>query len=116
MDGFETCKHIRSEHSNLPVIILTQFDNKNVIGHFLSLGVHSFLSKGASADELNTAVKSAVAGEKNLASSADLMFESYKNKQLDIKKVELTHQEKLLLQLLKVGCTSKEIAGKMNWP
>jgi DNA-binding NarL/FixJ family response regulator len=71
MDGFETCKHIVHEYSNLPVIILTQFDSESLIRHFLDLGVHSFLSKGASADELISAIESAKTGKKNLHSSAD---------------------------------------------
>lgn len=63
MDGVEACNLIRNEHPKIPIIILTQFDSESMILHFFNMGVHSFLSKGASVDELRTAIASASAGK-----------------------------------------------------
>src|SRR6185436_16407591 len=45
MDGFEACKKIRQEYPELSIIMLTQFDNDDLVLHFFSLGIASFLSK-----------------------------------------------------------------------
>jgi two-component system invasion response regulator UvrY len=114
MDGVETCKHIESIHIKVPIIVLTQFDNENLIIHFFKLGVHSFLTKDASVDELKVAIESAVSGKKYFPPEIDNMIQRKKGELSEVQRVEFTCQEKRLIQLLREGLISKEIALKMN--
>lgn len=116
MDGIETCKRLKSAFINVPVIVLTQFDNENLIFHFYKLGVQSFLTKGASVEELKEAVESAVSFRKYFPLEVNLIIQRMTGNQNQgsQQRIDLTCQEKLLLQYLKGGLTSKEIAEKMN--
>ncbi|MBI1768665.1 MAG: response regulator transcription factor [Bacteroidetes bacterium] len=116
MDGLEACRHIRTEHPKVPIIILTQFDNETLIFHFFNIGVHSFLSKDANIDELTAAIDSARREEKYFPPWIDLIIQKKRHELSNNswQKIELSCQEKRLLQLLQEGHTSKEIALEMN--
>lgn len=116
MDGVEAYKHIKNDHPGLPVIILTGFDNENLISHFVKTGVHSFLSKGASVDELRSAIESIGTGKKYFPMEIELIIKKMiRNRNKDgSKRFDFSCQEKLLMQFLVKGFTSKEIAEQMK--
>jgi len=116
MDGIEACKRIRINHQELAIIILTQYDNEDLIFHFFNNGVHSFLSKGASVDELKAAIDNVCIGKKYFPPEVNLVLQRKKGKSNTdcARKIELAYQEKQLLKLLQEGLMSKEIAGRMN--
>jgi len=113
MDGVEACKRIRNEHAKVAIIILTQFDNESLIFHFFNMGVQSFLSKGASIDELKAATDSVLTGKKYFSPEINLIIQKGESNTDCMKRVEMTSQEKQLLKLLQEGFTSKEIALRM---
>lgn len=115
MNGVDACRIIRTHHKSLPIIILTQFDNESLILHFYDEGVNSFLSKGVSEEELMNAISSVRNGEKYFPPTIKSIIQKRKDtRNGDLRKVDLSYQEKQLLQLLKEGRTSKEIAKQMN--
>jgi len=63
MDGYETCTAIRQGYPELPIIILTQYDDHHLICHFVQAGIKSFLTKDASETELISAIDCALRGE-----------------------------------------------------
>src|SRR5690348_13128671 len=45
MDGVEACRTIKEGNADLPVIMLTQFNENSLILHLLQLGVNGYLLK-----------------------------------------------------------------------
>ena len=56
---------IKRERPEIPVLILSTYDNPTYISRAVALGANGYLLKGASRDELLTAIRNAAAGEKN---------------------------------------------------
>jgi DNA-binding NarL/FixJ family response regulator len=112
MDGFEACKKIRNDYPQLPIIMLTQFDNDELIFHFFKLGVSSFLPKEVSTSELSTTIKNIRKGKKYFSPHVTDIIKNRKAN--EAVRVDLTCQETRLIQLLKEGLTSKEIADEMG--
>ncbi|MCA6380532.1 MAG: response regulator transcription factor [Cytophagales bacterium] len=56
MNGIDLLKKIKELHSQVKVIILTQFDEPALIVHLVALGADGFLLKESSPDELEKAI------------------------------------------------------------
>jgi DNA-binding response OmpR family regulator len=54
MDGYETCRRVRSEHSNIavPVLFLTGNDSRDGLSDAISAGGTEYLAKPINADAL----------------------------------------------------------------
>ena len=54
MDGYETCRRVRSEHSNIavPVLFLTGNDSRDGLSDAISAGATEYLAKPINADAL----------------------------------------------------------------
>jgi DNA-binding NarL/FixJ family response regulator len=115
MDGYDACKIIRREYPQIAVIMLTQFDKESLFLHFFNLGVHSILTKDIDLSEVLTAIEKIRNGEKYfpVKIEAAIQKERDRNKS-DGQSFDLTAQEKRIIQLLKDGQTSKEIAQVLN--
>jgi DNA-binding NarL/FixJ family response regulator len=115
MDGYDACKIIRSEYPLTRLVMLTQLDTENLFFHFFNLGVHSILTKDVDLDEVLTAVEKVRNDEKYFPPKIEALIQKEIAKQdSDVRNIDLTSQEKRLIQLLKEGLTSKEIAREMN--
>lgn len=115
MDGYETCKYLRKNCPELPVIMLTHFSSDELVDYFYKLGARAFLPKGASVDELRRVVEAVTAGKKyfRLQDGRSFNRKLVTNNDTDLS-LKITRQEKRLLQFLQEGLTSKEIAAKMS--
>lgn len=113
LDGYEACKFIRKNYPNLPIIMLTQFHNDGLIHHFLKMGVHSFLTKGADEAELTSAINCVLKGEFFFPEEIRTIIANRGNRE-ETDDFNLSPQEKKLIQFLQKGITSKEIAHQMG--
>jgi DNA-binding NarL/FixJ family response regulator len=114
MNGIEAYKYIKEIYPNVPVIVLTQYDDGVLIYHFFKMGVQSFFTENAGLDEIHAAIDCAVKGERYFPKEIQILIEKVAKGNKLPQKVELTAQEKRLFDLLCQGYTSKEIALKMN--
>lgn len=62
MDGIELVAQSRLEHAGLPVLLLTTFDDEQVVQGSLRAGAAGFLLKDTSTDALAEAIRSVAAG------------------------------------------------------
>lgn len=63
MDGVEATRRLRAEAASPPVLILTTFDDDEVLSAALRAGAAGFVLKEAPADELIQAVRAVAAGD-----------------------------------------------------
>lgn len=60
IDGLETLKRIKAQHTHLPVIILSAFDNVGAAVRAMKLGAYDYISKPLNVDEMLITLKNAL--------------------------------------------------------
>ena len=116
MDGLETMKRLKERAIEIPVIILTTYNENDYMMQGLALGAKGYLLKDSNREKLFHSLESAVRGETLLQPEvAAKVFASRQAKQAPIligkrKILELSEKEQLVLQAAARGYRSKEIA------
>lgn len=117
MNGLEVIKKLNERNNSIPIIILTTYNEDNLIKEGLSLGAKGYLLKDTTREELIRTVQSAVRGEILLQPEVS---KSLFNSQKKVNKIttsfsnEITERELVILQAIAHGCKSKEIAFDMG--
>lgn len=123
--GVETCRQLRQQHSNLPILILTSYTQKQLINRIIEVGAQGYFFKGTPSETLILAIRSVAAGaswwdaaattEIRLAFSHDTAnLEKSSIAKVDLKTDPiLTRREQEILSLIARGKTNQEIAESL---
>jgi DNA-binding NarL/FixJ family response regulator len=115
MDGVLGTKLIRSQFSNIKVIILTTFKDDEYIKEAIKNGAAGYMLKNQSSDSiiesLRAVHKGSVVLEREVAESLTSMLKHDKKKEQ--KKLDITEREWDVLKLVGEGLANKEIADKL---
>jgi len=85
-----------------------------MIVHLLRLGVHGFLLKNTSAKELKLAIETVMNGDKHIHDSITAIIQNNFNLMKSAPTIMFNKREAEILLQLKMGRSSKEIAGIME--
>lgn len=115
-DGLTALGRIKLEKPEMPVLMLSTFDNPTYIARSVALGASGFLLKGCTRDELLNAIRIAAAGES--AWTRDELRRvtgalATPRLAADVE-VPLTQRESEVLRQLAYGLTNKEIAQALH--
>ncbi|GGF98078.1 DNA-binding response regulator [Paenibacillus albidus] len=119
MSGLEAMEVLSSKQCDIPVIILTTYNEDELMVNALALGAKGYLLKDTSRDNLFRTIESAIRGDTLL--QADILTKVLAAK--DRKEVSeskeaenqlVTDKEKQILQFVARGYKSKEIAFDMG--
>jgi DNA-binding NarL/FixJ family response regulator len=120
MEGAEATRHIRAELPDTQVLVLTTYaDDKSLFGA-LQAGARGYLTKDASAEEIEHAIRALVAGETHLDPTVQRRLVAAV---LDTKPIpdtpaqplpdDLTPREAEVLKLIASGLSNTEIAAAL---
>lgn len=115
--GLEAIRSLKEKNNPVPVIILTTFNDFNLIREGLSLGAKGYLLKDSTREELIRTVDSAIRGELLLQPEiSSIIFGSKKEPSENNNSFNagITERELFVLQAVARGCTSKAIAFDMG--
>lgn len=111
-DGLNALGRIKLDRPNMPVLILSTYDNPTYVARAVALGASGFLLKGLGKDKLVEGIRSAAAGQ-NVWTRDELrrVTGALATPRLtaDVE-VPLTQRESEVLRQLAFGLTNKEIA------
>ncbi|NLE39004.1 MAG: response regulator transcription factor [Pirellulaceae bacterium] len=115
-DGLTALGRIKLDKPEMPILMLSTFDNPTYIARSVALGANGYLLKGCSRDELIKAIKAAAVGES--AWTRDELRRvtgalATPRLTADIE-VPLTQRESEVLRQLAYGLTNKEIAQALH--
>ena len=111
-DGLNALGRIKLDRANMPILILSTFDNPTYVARAVALGACGFVLKGVSKEKLIDAIRRAAAGES--AWTRDELRRvtgalATPRLTADVE-VPLTQRESEVLRQLAFGLTNKEIA------
>lgn len=118
MDGIATAKGIRSISQETGIIILTMYDDEEMIAYLMELGANGYLLKDSSQQELDKAIKSVHENGfyfNDFVSKALLTGVRTKRKAAPKigSNIELTRRESEVLALICEELTTQEMADKL---
>jgi DNA-binding NarL/FixJ family response regulator len=115
-DGLTSLGRIKLDKPDLPILILSTFDNPTYVARAVALGASGYLLKGCTRDELINAIHVAVAGEsawtrEELRRVTGALATPRLTADVE---VPLTQRESEVLKQLAYGLTNKEIAQTLS--
>lgn len=122
LDGLELLRAIKVEWADLPVIMLSTYDNAPYVKRALSDGASGYLLKDATPEDLAQAIKVAISGSGNVLSPRVIqnLFEDQESASLNAANAQgrrneysLTQRENDILALLSEGRSNRDIAGHL---
>ncbi|MEC1924870.1 response regulator transcription factor [Bacillus velezensis] len=109
MSGLEAIKQIK-EHSDVPIIILTTYNEDHLMIEGIESGANGYLLKDTSSETLFHTVDAAVRGEVLLQPDILRRFREKKMERANANETQLTDKEIIVLQAVAKGHKSKAIA------
>lgn len=114
MDGIEALRRLRERGDATPVLLLTTFDESELLLRATEAGAQGFLLKDAAPEDLREAIARVAAGETLLQPvSTDPVRARYQYHAQDVPSEHFTEREVAILRLLAGGYSNKEIARAM---
>lgn len=115
MNGVEAVRKIRSVNAEIPIIMLTVFEDNDHIFDAICAGASGYILKGKVSEELENAIKMALDGEAPMTGSVAKkvlqMLPKAKNTEQETN--NLSARENDILQLLVKGFSYKMIASEL---
>lgn len=112
-DGIEGMRRIQIEQPQLPVVMLTTFEDEASVVDSLAAGARGYLLKDMNPAELIAAVRAASRGESLFAPRITDRLATIAGSQTDRPPAGLSEREAEILQLLAEGARNKEIAARL---
>ena len=112
MDGIEAIEHIKSEHPQTEIVVLSMYEDAEYIIRAIRAGASSYVQKSTTTERLIETMKETRRGNKplvHLAIDSDLL-KGFSPTSLGR---GLTEQERQVLQLMVDGSSNKQIAHRL---
>ena len=108
-DGVKFCQEVIAKYPKLKIIATTIHDEYSVIRRMLDVGVHGYVLKSSSIEQLIVAIRQVWQGERYLSHEVETIIE-----QAQGHVVTLTDVERNILRMICDGMTNPQIAKVLN--
>jgi len=117
LDGLELLRVVKGEWPDVPVIMLSTYENAPYVKRALADGASGYLLKDATPEDLAQAINVAMSGSGNVLSPRVIqnLFDDQESSNANGRRSEysLTQRENDILALLSEGRSNREIAGAL---
>ena len=118
LDGISMVRELRRRGDRTPVVMLTTFEDSDLLLAAIEAGAQGFLLKGASPEDLTTAIDRACRGEQWLSPVATQPIHSRlaAAPQAEVGQIDLSARELEILRLLAGGYRTRRSRAASTWP
>ncbi len=115
-DGLSALDEIHRDLPDIPVVMLSTYDNPTYVARSVALGATDYVLKGSSRDELINAIRGAASGQAPVeGGELDRVASTMrKKKESTDDTVPLTNREIQVLRHVALGLSNKEIARSLT--
>ncbi|RDY29131.1 DNA-binding response regulator [Romboutsia weinsteinii] len=115
MNGEEVLAEIERRNIDVNVLILTTFDEDNLISSAIKYKSSGYILKSSKPDKIISAIKSVYLGNGVFESEivSKLALSNNDKEEENLNRYELTDREKDIVRLIATGLSNKEIAGEV---
>jgi two-component system, NarL family, response regulator len=115
LGGIETCRQLKQNHPQLPILVLTSRNDRSLIARLVVAGAQGYCLKGVGAETLVLAMRSVIAGASwwDATATAEIhtLFQNTPREDRSMPMVNtLTRREQEILNLIATSKTDREIA------
>lgn len=115
LDGLGTLERLKESHPDLPVIVLSVYDDPEYVERALHLGAVGYLLKTVGRDELERAIRAASQGDGYLQSEITRpVLKRFASMPSEPGDVSLSPREQDVLQRIADGLSTRQIAGELH--
>ncbi|MBI1221163.1 MAG: response regulator [Bacteroidetes bacterium] len=118
ISGLDICEKVRSDNLFTKVIALTVHKDEDIFNQALEAGVHGYILKENSINDLSEGIKTVLSGNFFFSASVSSFLLNRTARQVavetEVKGRRLTKTEKYVMRMIAEGHTSNEIAKKMR--
>ena len=114
MDGMEAAKLIRVVKPGTKIIMLTTYNDNEIISELVHIGVSGYLLKNSDRSELVEAIKKVMSGRYYFSAEVEDIIMKGVSEKKDKDVVILTDREKQIIGLLGKEYTNEKIANELN--
>jgi DNA-binding NarL/FixJ family response regulator len=115
VNGVEAVKNIRKIYKQLPIIMLTVFDDNENIFNAICAGASGYILKRSASEEIPNAIRNVLSGGAPMTGSVARKVLQMMPANENAKEVfDITQHEKMVLQLLVKGYSYKMIAAELT--
>jgi len=114
MDGMEAAKLLRQKKPSLKIIMLTTYNDKEIISELVHTGVAGYLLKNSDRQELVEAVNKVMKGRHYFSEEVENIILMGLSEKKPVEVVPLTEREIQIVQLLAREYTNDKIAAELS--
>lgn len=118
MSGLDVLRKLNAQGNQVPVLMLTTFEDKESLQHAIKLGAKGYLLKDVSLENLISSIELVVGGQSVFDSRIDVnKFPEANKRNIHAsfeEMYELTQRELSIIELVVGGASNKEIAAQLN--
>lgn len=117
VDGLVTLETIRQESPELPIVMLSTYDNPTYVARAVALGANDYVLKGDSRETIIEALQRAASGDGSPPTSALRKVQhtmTRSGRDTDGVDLPLTNREVQVLRHVALGLSNKEIGRSLN--
>lgn len=114
LDGIETAKLIRQRKPEIKIIMLTTYNDREIISELVQIGVSGYLLKNSDKEELVEAINKVMKGRHYFSEEVEKIILEGLIEKKSAEVIPLTERELEILQLLAKEYTNDRIAAELH--
>lgn len=114
LDGIEAAKLIKSSKPALKIIMLTTYNDKEIISELIHIGVSGYLLKNSDKSELVEAIKKVMSGRYYFSAEVEEIIMQGVSEKKNTEVIVLTDREIEIIKLLGKEYTNEKIANELH--
>jgi len=112
--GFNTLIHVRNHFPQIPVVIVSAYEDNDTISKAMEFGAAGFVPKSTPVEEIFNAIQQVLIGELWLPATYQAFEQSADSTNIAERVASLTQQQYRILMMFAQGMLNKQIAYDLN--